>query len=284
MQLKSIAVFIEPTEAGKRRVAFAADLAARHEAHLIGIFAMRDDDDVLSKGSFVRGEAAIRDLIQRLRAEEADVIETAATQFADATGGSLPGFEFRVIAAEDVGEQLILSTLHVDLVVVGNGETGGGLPEDWSAEEALLASGVPFLIVPDEWRPKLPGGPFGRIVIGWNATREARRAVADALPLLKRTSFVWILVVDAEENGRHGEEPGADIAHHLSRHGVEVMVVQLGSNRSSVAEVVLDFASSVEADLVVIGAFSRSRMVEAVFGGVTRHLVDHAPVPLLIAN
>src|ERR1700686_3500659 len=101
-------------------------------------------------------------------------------------------------------------------------------------------------------------------------SREARRAVADALPFLVAAQSVTLLVVDSNKRAdRHGEEPGADIALYLARHGAHVEVEQASSHGSPVADILLSFAADHGMDLIVIGAYSHARSVEVVFGGVT---------------
>jgi len=96
---------------------------------------------------------------------------------------------------------------------------------------------------------------------------------------------VTLLVVDSEERaGRHGEEPGADIALYLARHGARVEVEQVLSQGSRVADIILSFARDHGMDLIVIGAYSHARSVEMLFGGVTRTLLKLAPVPLLMSR
>src|SRR5260370_35813423 len=124
-----------------------------------------------------------------------------------------------------------------------------------------------------------------RIIAGWQASREARRAVADALPFLVAAASVTLLVVDsAERAGRHGEEPGADIALYLTRHGARVEVEQVLSQGSPVADIILSVAANHGVDLIVIGAYSHARSVEMVFGGVNRTLLARAPVPVLMSR
>jgi nucleotide-binding universal stress UspA family protein len=189
--------------------------------------------------------------------------------------------EFRVIRRGGPDEDLILSSLHSDLVVIGQRELHE-LPGYVSPERLLLASGAPILVVPSGWK----SGPIGRkILVGWNASREARRAVADALPFLVAAHSVTLLVVDSDKRaGRHGEEPGADIALYLARHGVQVDVEQVSSRGAPVAGVILSYARDHGVDLIVIGAYSHARSVEMVFGGVTRTLLSQAPIPVLMSR
>jgi nucleotide-binding universal stress UspA family protein len=189
--------------------------------------------------------------------------------------------EFRVIRRGGPDEDLTLSSLHSDLVVIGQRELQE-LPGYASPEKLLLASGAPILVIPSGWKSESIGN---KILVAWNASREARRAVADALPFLVAAGSVTLLVVDSGERaGRHGEEPGADIALYLARHGVHVDVEQMSSHGVPVADIILSCARDHGADLIVIGAYSHARSVEMVFGGVTRTLLKQAPIPVLMSR
>jgi nucleotide-binding universal stress UspA family protein len=279
MPLKTIAVFVDASAAGESRAAYAVKLAFRHGAHLIGIFAEPSGWDGNPSESFVRGQAAIRQLIEQHAASESAATNAANRSFSTVSTREDISFEFRFLRHGEANDGTMLNALHSDLVIVGGPEPGG-LPHEWSAETLLLATGVPFLILPGHWT----GPAAERVIVAWNASREARRAIADALPLLVGALSVTILVVDPQKNSLHGEEPGADVALYLSRHGAKVVVEQVRSNGEPVADVILGFAKRRNNDLIVIGAYSHGRTTEMIFGGVTRRLQRDAVIPLLIAH
>lgn len=280
MSLKSIAVFVDLSPAGEARARYAVKLAMQQGAHLVGIFVVPDVWAANSTESFARGHAAISALIQRHTREEAAMAAAADRNFEMAGSRESIGYEFHVVPREGAGQQAMLRSMHVDLAIVGP-PGHSGLPVDWAAEALLFKTGTPFLIVPENWKPHAVGE---RIAVGWNASREARRAITDSLPLLTAARSVHVVVVDAESNRRHGEEPGADIALYLSRHGVSVTVDAVASEGLSVAAALLRTATLVNADLIVMGAYSHSRVGEFIFGGVTRDLLRDSPLPLLIAH
>ena len=123
-----------------------------------------------------------------------------------------------------------------------------------------------------------------RILVGWNATREARRAISDSLNFLVTAKSVTVLVIDPASRHRHGDEPGADIAIQLARHGAHVDVEQVRSSGIPVAQVILCYALKRASDLLVIGAYSHARLKEILLGGVTRTLLAQMPVPVLISR
>jgi nucleotide-binding universal stress UspA family protein len=178
-------------------------------------------------------------------------------------------------------DDMVLNSLHCDLVVIGHPDPPG-LPKGWSPERLLMASGVPVLIIPDGWKSETIGD---NILVGWNASREARRAMADAMPFLRAAQSVTVLVVDpAKRADKHGQEPGADIGLYLARHGVHVDVEQATSNGSPIGEVILSRAVDRGMDLIIIGAYSHPRWAEIIFGGVTRTLLTEMPVPVLMSR
>jgi nucleotide-binding universal stress UspA family protein len=281
MPFKSIAVFVGTSPSAEARISFAAKLACHHGAHLIGLFIVPSLMNGSAAESFVQGQRAVREVIAHHRAREAEVIALAKQGLFAICGREGISFEFRPISDGEFGEDVALNSLHADLVIAGGRLGNGGLPNAWSAETLLLATGVPCILLPDAWNGSAAAE---HVVVAWNASREARRAIADALPLLVAAKSVTVLLVDPGKNSRHGEEPGADIAHYLSRHGARVAVEQVASNGVPVASVILDRAKQHAADLIVIGAYSHARATQMILGGVTRSLLREAAVPLLIAH
>ena len=279
MPFKSIAVFVEPTSAGEARTSYAARMASHHGAHLIGIFVVPSISGGSPAECFVQGRQAVRQVIAGHHAKEAAAIDAAKRSFSAACTREDIGFEFRFLNQGDFHDGAALNSLHTDLVIVG-GARPGGLPSDWSAEALVLATGVPFLLLPEPWT----GAAAEHVVVAWNASREARRAIADALPFLTGAKSVTVLVVDPERNPRHGEEPGADVARYLIRHGAKVVVEQVQSQGQPIARIILNYAERHDTDLIVVGAYSHPRTTEMIFGGVTRSLLRDAAVPLLIAH
>jgi nucleotide-binding universal stress UspA family protein len=279
MPFKSIAVFVDPTPAGEARSVYAVRMASRYGAHLVGIFVVPSINGGSPADCFVQGREAVRQVIAAHQAREAAAIDAAKRSFSDACAREDISFEFRCLPQGDFHDGAALKSLHADLVIVG-GPRPGGLPSDWSAESLLLATGVPFLLLPEPWA----GFSAEHVVVAWNASREARRAIADALPFIVGAQSVTVLVVDSRKNPRHGEEPGADVARYLARHGAKVAVEQVQSHGEPIARIILAYAERHHTDLIVVGAYSHPRTTEMIFGGVTRSLLRDAAVPLLIAH
>lgn len=172
---------------------------------------------------------------------------------------------------------------YADLTVVAGsiGDTAEAAVTHAYFGSLLLESGRPVLVVPP--RCKVPMPPR-RIVIAWRPTREATRAVHDALPLLRQAEAVDLLVVNPVDGERgDGEQPGADIATHLARHGVKTNVV-IRQSHGAVSATLLEHAREMRADLLVAGGYGHSRVREWAFGGVTRELLIAASIPVFYSH
>ena len=124
-----------------------------------------------------------------------------------------------------------------------------------------------------------------RVLVAWDASREAARAVADALPLLKDAGHVVALSANPDPGaGKHGELPGADIARHLARHGVRVDAERASSRDVSTADLVLNRIADEDIDLLVMGAYGHARVREVWLGGVTRRLMESMTVPVFLSH
>jgi nucleotide-binding universal stress UspA family protein len=129
-------------------------------------------------------------------------------------------------------------------------------------------------------------GSIGRrVLIGWNGSPEAARAVHDALPLMVGAEAVTVVTIDPEGGpGANEEGPGADIARHLARHGLPVMVRRVTGPAAAAGDLLLNEAADLGADLIVMGAFGHSRLREFVLGGATRTLLAQMTAPVLMAH
>lgn len=178
-----------------------------------------------------------------------------------------------------------LHARHADIAVMGGAV--GLAPDDAAAVRRLFAgllfeSGRPVLVVPTQYPIRLP---TAHAVVAWQPTREATRALHDALPLLSRAASVDVLLVDPEpRTAGYGELPGADIGTHLARHGLKVNVVQRERGRDSVATAVLRHAADTGAGLLVAGGFGHPRLLEWMLGGTTSDLLDAMHLPVLFSH
>lgn len=180
-------------------------------------------------------------------------------------------------ADESIGRRARYS----DLVVIGPELLGGELLKAKVIDGVLFSSGRPLLLVPSTASPTLAPK---RIVVGWDAGLEAARAVREALGILTRAEVHLAVVDPAEGENGHGQEPGADVAAFLARHGVKIVVDRLPSEGRPIADVLKRYAVDRAAEILVMGAYGHSRLRERVLGGVTKAMLDEPPVPVFMAR
>ena len=277
-QLGEIVVFIDSQAATAGILESAASLAQDHGAHLTGVF-MQPLPSSTPPEMFARGQG-IWDVIDAHRAQLEGIEADHHTLFADTVRRHGIHSEWRSVPY--LSGDVEVHARYADLAVVARPDPAGQTASPPGLVESLvLTSGRPVIVLPPR------GTVFGvrRILVGWNAEREAVRAVADALPLLVTAEVVEVLVVDPEgRRAAHGQEPGADIARYLARHGVHVEVRRLSSGSEDVGHVLLSHAADFGADLVVMGAYGHSHLNEWIFGGVTRTALREAGLPVLMSR
>jgi nucleotide-binding universal stress UspA family protein len=277
--LKTILVHVDATARSQHRIEVAARLAAQYEAHLVGAAMTGLSTYFFSVGSVELGMPPIVFPVEELRA----AANRALDRFdAAAHKALLSGFERRLVE-DEAGAGICLQARYSDLVVVSQtapGEFQLGLRADFP-EYVLLHSARPVLVLPHTGVK----GEIGRkVTVAWNGSTGALRAITSAIPLLKRALKVDLVVFDADLQGQlHGEDPGADMALYLARHGVKV---ELSANESGmdVGDSLLSFAADKGSDLIVMGAYGHSRVREFILGGMSRHALEMSPVALWMAH
>jgi nucleotide-binding universal stress UspA family protein len=154
------------------------------------------------------------------------------------------------------------------------------LPDDLLIEAALFESGRPMVIVPYIQKEALK---LDRVLVCWDGSRNAARAIADSLPFLTQGRKVEIIIV-ASDSGKADELPGADLGEHLARHGLNVEVKRLVAADVDVTNVILSYAADCAADFIVMGGYGHSRLREFVLGGATRGILQSMTIPVLMAH
>jgi nucleotide-binding universal stress UspA family protein len=163
-----------------------------------------------------------------------------------------------------------------DTIVVGRPESGDGHRFE-TVEEALFGSGRPVLVAP----PSPPREMGREVVVAWNGSTETARAIAFAMPLLVRAATATVLTV---RGGTVAGPSGEEVARTLSINDVPAKALDVETDGRAVGEAILYHAGELGADLLVKGAYTHSRLRQMIFGGPTRHLLEHANVPMLMAH
>ena len=284
MPYKDILVHLDDTPRSSVRMDIAVRLAAASGAHLTGVHAINLPAASMFYGySMTVASPGPEDLIETLRVEALERVAPIEAAFRErARQEGLDG-EWRVVEG-DPGTMVALHARYADLAILGQPnrhekQSDGG---DHIPVSVLMSSGRPALVIPY-------AGKFDtisqHILVAWNASREAARAVNDAMPLLQTAQKVTVLSINPEPGiDGHGDVPSADISLHLARHGVKTEAAHTVARDIPDGEALLSYASDIGADLIVAGAYGHSRMRELAFGGVTRTLLNEMTVPVLFSH
>lgn len=264
-----VALDLGPDVAARTRL--ASDLANRFGARVIGVAARQPAAAVVGEGGY--GASLIIEQDQLFALEELQDVEAA---FRSAVGAR-NRISLRT-AVERPDAFLLKHARAADLIVVGR--QGRGDHSDWrfavDPGDIALQAGRPVLIAP----PQVESLSARRVVIAWKDAPEARRAVQDAMPILREADDVLVVAV-GDNASRAG---AADVQEYLELHGVKAKALLHPYREASVGDELIRLARSEGADLIVGGAYGHSRTREWIFGGVTQDLLDHAPICCLLAH
>lgn len=279
LMYKTILVHVDESARSAQRTEVASRLASEFEAHLVGAAMTGLSGFMFPGGALDAGMPLIVFPIDELRAQASRALDLFNKV---ASGAGVNSFEPRMLD-DDAGYAISMHARYSDLVVIGQTAPNEFLPHLRSdfPEFVLLNCGRPVLVLPHSGTPS----DIGRsVTVGWNGSAEAVRAITSAIPLLKRAAQVDLVVFNADAHpDAHGEDPGADMALYLARHGIAVKVTAAGSGRED-GDALLSFAADKGADLIVMGAYGYSRFRELLLGGMTRTALSSSPVALWMTH
>ncbi|HST73834.1 MAG TPA: universal stress protein [Acetobacteraceae bacterium] len=280
MALKDILVQVDGTAQSAVRLDLAAGLARQHAAHLTALHVI---DPILNDPMLYGDASGLAVLIDQARGEAQQAAGEIETRFRERLRSDGIAGEWRLSEGR-TADAVLLHARYADLVVLGQQDPDNPRLSGWGAviEQTLFASGRPLLIVPYAGQFETIGR---NVLIGWSATRESARALADALPLIATADNATVLAIDPRGGlAGHGEVPAADIALHLARHGIKVTAAHTASGGVSPGDVLLNYATDNDTDLLVIGGYGHSRVRELVMGGVTRTILQRMTIPVLMSH
>ena len=296
MALKDILVGVDPSTAGEGRLKLALNLVRAHKAHITACYIMRDEHAAPSpimpgmpvnpgpgvliapEAGAAAGDAAPTPVSPASReAERAEQVEELFRTELRAHG---LGGEWHLLSP---GETALFIDLAkgFDLTILGQLS-----PEIRSTgfrpDEIIIATGRPVLMVPYAGTFDTVGK---RVLVAWDGTREATRAANDALLLLENAEAVTVMFVGARETALAEQRPSIErMVHHLQRHGIPARTEETLQGDLRISDVLLSRAADLAADLLVAGAYHHSQLREALVGGVSRELLDHMTVPVLMSH
>lgn len=276
--IKDIMVHLDGSPEDEIRLEHGQALASAGRAHLIGLFTNRLPD--LAIAMPMDGGAAAMQILTELQDQAVKDGDATAERLTERLSTLQAPSELRRLdetfgaLSARVAEQARCADLFI--ATRPYGETG---TSDWSelVEAVLFGGGRALLLVPSGCHRQ---GPIQTVLIAWNGSRESARALREGLDFIAQASRTVVLIVDPPPDA----EPGMDVKAHLARHGVAAEVRTAERQARHVADIILDEARRVSADLIIMGAYGHSRLREQVFGGATRDMLTASDKPILVAQ
>jgi len=276
MSYKTIIVHLDAGRRNRERLDLAFNLAERFDAHLVGFFGL----EALTVPAVPEASPALYDEMLKSRRRLAAKVEDdfRGKMHKEQYSGKS---EWRA-TLDDGFAGLEVHAKYADLVVAGQPDPGGdGLPA-WFAHRLVMSIGRPVLYVPFAGRFEDCGK---RVLVPWNASREAARAVKDALPLLRAAEETEVVTFEPEKVFLDDDAlPDPDMGAYLARHGAKVTLANQPTSIDDVGALILSRAADNAADLIVMGAYGHSRLREMVLGGATREIFKSMTVPTLMSH
>ncbi len=279
MSYKTVLVHVDETSRSNLRVKIAAEIAMLDNAHLVGTAVTGVSRFIYQDGNISASDPNLTIHLNFLR-ERAEKAVAGFNKIVTDLG--VPSYE-SAIANDEAGGGIGLQARYSDLVVLGQtnpDEPSPSVLPDFP-EYIVMNSGRPVLIIPY-------AGDFNTVakrpLISWDASRESTRAVTDAIPLLKQADLVQVAIFNSKSSpDAHGEQPGADIALFLARHGVKVEV-SVHKTSTDIGNALLSLSHDLDSDMIVMGGYGHSRLREMIMGGVTRTILESMTIPVLMSH
>ncbi|MEO7127323.1 MAG: universal stress protein [Rhodoferax sp.] len=277
MSYKTILVHVDESRHVEARIEVAANIALAENGHLIGV-AMTGFPEVVYQNAAFSPVVSLGPYLDTLR-QHADRALEKFDQVADRMG--VQSFERRLID-NAITDGLDVQARYCDLMVLGQ-----DAPDDPSSviranfpEQLIISSGCPALIIPYIGALKTFGT---KVLVAWNGSMEAKRAIHDALPLLRRADLVDVIIFNPSEEAQE-RQPGADIALYLSRQGVKVNIKTQVTADHNVGTELLSRAADFGSDMLVMGCYGHSRFREVAMGGASRTILESMTLPVLMSH
>lgn len=281
MSIKNLVVMLDGGLGCAGRIDAALVMVKKYDAHLTGVYAQPKNAFIPNNLSHLLPSSTHADLQDIIHKSTENAAWTVQQLFTEKVAAA--GVEDRVhwhTLTHDPDKAASLIARYADLVIAGQYIDGQADVAAIDPREVVFNSGRPLLIFPQDF--KQSKALTGHAVIAWNRSREASRALADAMLILETKSKVTVVVVDRKSNPQ-GELP-FDVIEHIRRHGINAEKVELPLTAKDPGLEIMHYAESVGADLLVMGAYSRSRWQEQLMGGATCSIMRDMTVPVLMAH
>ncbi len=275
--IKDIVVNLGLGERGSPAGDYAVSVADAFDAHIVGVSFLYDPIVPVSATGYIPAE-----VIETQRADNEAAAKAAVDRFAAAASRAGVSAEQVTLSASlaGAGDTFGRIARRFDLAVVGQAEPEANSVEELIAESTLFESGRPVIVVPYIQKAPLK---LDNVMVCWDGSRPAARAIADAMPLLEKAGRIEVVII-ANERGKQDEIEGADMGQHLARHGLKVAVNRMAGGKIDVADALLSHVADSGTDFIVMGGYGHSRLREFVLGGVTHTILRSMTAPVLMSH
>lgn len=279
MSFKTILVHVDESQRSSERVKIAAQLAEINASHVVGL-AVTGVSRFIFEGSNINANDPNFTIHLALVRERA---ERAIAQFEETARHHLIASFEKQVASDEATGGLGLCARHSDLTIIGQTNRNEPSPSVLSdfPEYMVMHAGKPVLVIPFDGEFS---GTFQHPLVAWDGSREASRAVSDALPILKNAQCAHVVMINPHNDfDSQSDNEGLEITQFLNRHGVNSKII-IHQTNESIGDALIHVASELQSDLLIMGAYGHSRLREMLMGGVSKTMFSKMRIPTLMSH
>ncbi len=278
MAIKDIAICYNGSENADTALQYAVQMCKKYDAALTGIYVK----------SPVRFEGQVEhwisdDVLESVKNAEQEVSQAIEKSFRDkVTAEEFKGSVDWLFEEGHPNDLLARCARYFDLLLMGQFSDADNAKRQVRAEDIVLRSGKPLIVVPNGYQVH----PFREYaVVAWDGSRPAARALTDAMQILETKKRLDVVTVGEKgERGEHSLPSDPGIIRHLERHGIDARQISLTASREGAGSTIIGYCEENSPDVLVMGALGRTRLRENLFGSLTRHILLHMNVPVMMAH
>ncbi len=278
MAIKDLAVCYNGSANADSALRYAIQMSKKYDATLTGLFIK---SPIRFEGQVTRWISD--DILKSLRNAEGEISHSIEASFREKVAAEAFTGPVEWLYEEGNPNDLLAQFARCfDLLLIGQFSDAANAKRHVRAEDIVLRSGKPLIVVPTSYRVR----PFTEYaVVAWDGSRPAARALTDAMQILETKKRLDVVTISgAAESGKEPARPGPDIIRHLERHGIDARRIKLSASRDGIGATIIKYCEENDPDVLVMGALGHARLREDLFGSLTRHILRHMPVPVMMAH